>query len=243
MLFAPEAPAGDRREFKLTEMTDFDILVNMKSTERPTSRDPGRRRRILDIAKAHFTRGGFRGTRLEAIAAEAGCAKGALYLEFESKEALLREVVLEVLAAAGGRYEKEVLGVRSPIERLRATLRFTFREMDQEPLFERLSHEDPELEALQPIAAHADQERQADAQIGMLRGWIDEGIAAGELRPDLDRDALPFVLGALRTLHMHARTATHGRISRERLLDAVIDIFIAGIAARASTPPDRSSHT
>jgi AcrR family transcriptional regulator len=213
----------------------------MKPSDKPSSRDPGRRRRILDAAKAHFTRGGFRGTRLEAIAAEAGCAKGAVYLEFESKETLLREVVLEVLAATGARYAREVLGVASPLERLRATLRFTFREMDQEPLFERLAHEDPELEALKPIAAHADQQQQADAQIAMLRGWIDEGIAAGELRADLDREALPFVLGALRTIHMHARTATHGRIPRERLLDGVIDVFIAGIAAPPS--PTRSFET
>ncbi len=219
-------------------MTGLDNLVNMKpndpSPTRSSPRDPGRRRRILDVAKAHFARSGFRGTRLEAVAAEAGCAKGALYLEFDSKEALLREVVMEVFANTSARFSREVLAVPSPFERLRAMLRFTFREMDREPLFARLAAEDPELTALKPIAAEPAQEEQGDAQLAMIRSWIDEGIAAGELRPDLDREALPFVIGSLRTLHLHAPAATHGRISRERLLDATLDVFIAGIAANPS---------
>ena len=56
-------------------------------------RDPARRRRVLDAAKRHFTLYGLKGTRLDAVAADAGCAKGALYLEFADKEALLIEVV------------------------------------------------------------------------------------------------------------------------------------------------------
>lgn len=210
-------------------VTGMTITVIMDTRSSP--RDPGRRRRILDVAKAHFTRGGFKGTRLDAVAADAGCAKGALYLEFDSKEALLREVVLEVLAAVGERFHREVVGIPSPLARLRATVEFTFREMDREPLFERLAHEDPELAALRPVADGAEQQAQADAQIAMLRGWVDEGIALGEIRPDLDREALPFLLGSLRTLHLHARAATGGRIPRDRLLAATIDVFIAGLRA------------
>lgn len=198
---------------------------------RSKSRDPGRRRRVLQVAKQHFTRVGFKKTRLDEIAAEAGCAKGALYLEFPSKEALLREVVLEVLAETEARFRREVLAVPSPLARLEATLRFTFREMDQESLFERLAHEDPELTALRPVVDAPDQQARATAQIAMLQAWVEEGVARGEIRADLDREAVPFVLASLRLIHMHHRSATDGRVARERLMDAVIDIFLAGIAA------------
>lgn len=201
-------------------------------THRPTTpRDPGRRRRILDAARQHFSRHGFRAARLDEIAREAGCAKGALYLEFESKEALLAEVAREVLASAEARFRAEVLSVPGPLERLRATLRFTFREMDREPLFERLSAEDPTLSMLKGLIDAPDQQARADAQIAMLSAWIAEGIAAGEIRADLDREALPFALASLRAVHLQGDAATGGRLPRARLMDTLIDLFIAGLRA------------
>lgn len=196
-----------------------------------TPRDPGRRRRVLDAARQHFSRQGFRAARLDEIARDAGCAKGALYLEFEDKEALLAEVAREVLAGAEARFLAEVLAVPGPLDRLRATLLFTFREMDREPLFERLSAEDPTLSMLRGLVDAPDQQARADAQVAMLSAWIDEGVRAGEIRADLDREALPFALASLRAVHLQGEAATGGRISRARLMDALVDLFIAGLRA------------
>lgn len=196
------------------------------------ARDPARRRRILDAAKRQFTTHGFKGTNLDVVAAEAGCAKGALYLEFSDKEELLREVVNETLQAVGARYASEVMGVESPLERLVATLRFAYRQMASEPMFARLLREDPDLRALRPTA-DADMKRAGEAQIAMIRGWVDEGIARGEIRPDVDRDAIPFVLGVLRFAPQHLGMVTaSGLFSGERTLDAIVDLFRAGLAAR-----------
>jgi AcrR family transcriptional regulator len=50
---------------------------------------PGERRdRIVEAAMRHFAEHGFRGGRVEDIAAEVGVAKGTVFLDFGSKEAL-----------------------------------------------------------------------------------------------------------------------------------------------------------
>lgn len=204
-------------------------------------RDPTRRRRILDVAKRHFTERGFRGTTLDAVAEEAGCAKGALYLEFADKEALLREVADETFAAIGARYAAEVLAIESPLMRLRETLRFAYRQFAAEPLFARLLREDPELKAL-GRGKSDDDARAAKAQYEQLVGWVDEGVARGEIRPDVDRGAVPMVIGTLRFAPQHAHLgAPFGLPAGERVLDAIADIFTAGLAARpaVTTPKPR----
>lgn len=195
------------------------------------ARDPSRRRRILDVAKRLFIERGFRGTTLDAVAEAAGCAKGALYLEFADKESLLREVADETFAAIRERFAAQVVGIESPLARLRETLRFAFREYAAEPLFPRLLREDPELKAL-GVGQRADQIAAAQAQNAMLVGWVDEGIARGEIRPDVDRELVPAVLGVLRHAPQHVQFGVGlGGPAGERVLDAIADIFAAGLAA------------
>src|SRR5688572_28918040 len=52
-----------------------------------------RRTQILEAALAVFSREGFHATRVEAIAREAGLAKGTIYLYFPTKEAILSAAV------------------------------------------------------------------------------------------------------------------------------------------------------
>lgn len=51
-----------------------------------------RRSRILDAAEACFARAGFHRTSMQDICREAGISAGALYLYFDSKEALIRGI-------------------------------------------------------------------------------------------------------------------------------------------------------
>ena len=204
-------------------------------TRRP--RDPSRRRRILDIAKRHFTAHGFGGTNLDAVAAEAGCAKGALYLEFDDKAALLRAVVDETFELIRGRYAAEVLAIESPLERLVETLRFAFRQTAAEPMFGKLLRDDPELRALRLIEDQ-DNVAAAKAQVAQLRGWVEDGIARGEIRADVDQDAVPFVLGLLRFAPLHLGPVVQLNLfSGERALAAIADVFRAGLAARPAARP------
>jgi len=56
-----------------------------------------RRQAILDAARAVFAQEGFRRATVDAIAQRAEVAKGTVYLYFESKEAILAELVLRAL--------------------------------------------------------------------------------------------------------------------------------------------------
>jgi AcrR family transcriptional regulator len=57
----------------------------------PSSGAGSRRDRILETAMRHFADRGYRGTRVEDIATEAGIAKGTVFLDFGSKEGLFVE--------------------------------------------------------------------------------------------------------------------------------------------------------
>ncbi|WP_437689872.1 TetR/AcrR family transcriptional regulator [Sorangium sp. So ce176] len=206
-------------------------------------RDPARRARILEAARRHFIERGFKGTNLDAVAAEAGCAKGALYLEFADKESLLREVVERSFAAIRARFAAEVLGLESPLDRLVATLRFAYRQQAAEPLFGKLLREDPDLRALR-LLDDAASAAAAKAQLAQINGWVDEGIARGEIRPDVDRDAIPFVLGVLRFAPQHLGLVTSfSAFAGERTLDAIADIFRAGLAARPAATSTETTST
>jgi TetR/AcrR family transcriptional regulator, cholesterol catabolism regulator len=194
-------------------------------------RDPTRRRRILDVAKRHFTARGFKGTTLDAIAEEAGCAKGALYLEFADKETLLRAVVQETFAAVRERFAAEVVAISSPLARLGETLRFAYRQLAREPLFNRLMRDDAELRALG--SSNEEDGRAARAQIEQLVSWVEEGIARGEIRPDVDRNIVPYAIGVLKFAPQHlAMTDDLGLMPIDRVLDGLVELFLSGLAAR-----------
>ena len=65
------------------------------------SDDESRRQRILDTAVTLFTHYGYDKTTVSDIAREAGISKGAIYLHFESKDALLEALIIrETMAYA-----------------------------------------------------------------------------------------------------------------------------------------------
>lgn len=80
----------------------------------PTTDGP-RRRRLLDAALATFTRFGFRKTSMEEVARAAHMSRQGLYLHFETKEELFREVIRYAvetgLAAAAARVRDPELGI------------------------------------------------------------------------------------------------------------------------------------
>lgn len=197
---------------------------------KPISRDPTRRARILAVAKRSFVERGFRGTTLSEIAQQAGCAKGALYLEFEDKEALLRAVVQRAFDAVRERYHDQVISLPSPLDRLVGTLAFAFREHAREPLFARLLRDDPELEVL-GLASDEAARAQGRLEVEQLARWVDEGIALGEIRPDVDRNVIPLVIGLLRNVPLHLPTLEVVGASSSVALEGVLELFRRGLAA------------
>lgn len=205
-----------------------------------------RRARILAVARKHFGRHGYRRTVLDDIAAEAGCAKGSLYLEFPGKKDLFFAVLDDVNAEAGRRYAAEIAGITSPAAWLRTGLAFTFDTLEREPLLARLLTDDPELPILREYAAQGRKRTEVEAAVQHFRELLRRGIAAGELRADLDVEVVPFVIAGLKFLHLHADLITAGMIDRRRYFAGLVDFVLAGVlappnAAQPSGPPDQES--
>lgn len=59
-----------------------------------------RRSQILDAAMAVFSRFGFHAARMDDIAEEAGLSKGALYLYYKSKDAIIGAILRHLFASA-----------------------------------------------------------------------------------------------------------------------------------------------
>jgi AcrR family transcriptional regulator len=71
-------------------------------------RKEARPEEILDAALELFTEKGFAATRMNDVARQAGISKGTLYLYFESKEAIFKSVVHELISPQLEQVEKIV---------------------------------------------------------------------------------------------------------------------------------------
>lgn len=80
------------------------------------------------------------------------------------------------------------------------------------------------------------------AEVGPIRGWslvreiVEEGVARGEFRPDVDADvAARFVVSGLMlqaVLHVHLGLGEIAPCDRDRLFDSSVDVFLNGLAPR-----------
>src|SRR5690242_18466094 len=73
-----------------------------------------RRSDIISAALRLFAAKGFAATRLDDVAEAAGIAKGTVYLYFETKEELFRDVVRQELLPTLDRFEAEVAAHQGP---------------------------------------------------------------------------------------------------------------------------------
>lgn len=92
-----------------------------------------RREEILSAAVRLFARQGFTATRIEDVAAEAGIAKGSVYLYFDSRDALLA-AAFERLTERSGQVLAQARRDRRPaLERLAALVRSVVTVLAEEP--------------------------------------------------------------------------------------------------------------
>jgi AcrR family transcriptional regulator len=71
--------------------------VARKSAPNRAAKSEARRAAIVQAALDEFCTRGFAATRIDDVAARAGVAKGTIYLYFDDKEALFREIVTTML--------------------------------------------------------------------------------------------------------------------------------------------------
>lgn len=188
---------------------------------------------ILSAALACFAERGFAATRLDDVAARAGVTKGTLYLYFRSKEDLFKAVVRQELVPNIERAEAMIANSTAPSLALLEQLVGLFSGIVQSPL-----SAIPKLVLTEagnfPDLARFYLDEVVDRGKSLMRGLLERGVQAGELRPiDIESAVMcviaPLLLGALwrHSFEPHAKVP----LDIDALCRTHLDILRRGLAA------------
>ncbi|CAB1262795.1 TetR/AcrR family transcriptional regulator [Clostridium sp. MT-14] len=81
------------------------------------------KRTISESAIKVFSKNGYNGATMDAIAADAGVAKGTLYYHFKSKEEIFKYIVQEGMNVLKGKIESDSKDVSDSLEKIRILCR------------------------------------------------------------------------------------------------------------------------
>jgi AcrR family transcriptional regulator len=153
----------------------------------------GRRDRILDVAMRRFAEHGYRGTRVEDVAAEVGVGKGTIFLDFGSKEALFVEAYKRAVSMLPAWLDapRDVVA-----QGFWAVLDWWLERAEElvaaDPIPNRVAligRHDAGLEVRRPI----DRFMRSEDPYGTLE-FVEFGVERGELRDDVDPEMLASAL-------------------------------------------------
>ena len=144
----------------------------------------GRRDELLGIAGDLFAQRGFKNTTVRDIADAAGILSGSLYHHFDSKEAMVDELLDMFQTELWERYDEIEASDLTPRAKLEAVVRTSFDAID---------HHHSEVAIFQNDAAYLTTFERF-AYLGernnkfrrLWTGLLEAGVASGELRSDLD---------------------------------------------------------
>ncbi|AKR57378.1 TetR family transcriptional regulator [Devosia sp. H5989] len=209
-------------------------------SEQDNQRGPKFRRRaearpdeVLDAALDLFITRGFAATRVEDIARQAGLSKGAVYLYFPSKEALMEGLVRRAVAPIASLALHQLEGVEGdPRLAISATLRMVAGKLA-----------DPRLIAIPrlimrevvqfPELAEMYRKEVLEQIIPVAIGLINRGIAEGYLRPVDPELTVRSIVGPI-ALHLILaevfRMTPADGLAMDRLMDNHLAILFDGLS-------------
>jgi len=205
-------------------------------TQEPARRGTDRRTEIIDCSATLFARHGVSNASLADIAAVVGIKKGSLYYFFESKEALLHDVLLPVVEEPYRRLKEIVDGPGDPIEKITEGMASLGRAFGEHPermqilVRERL-HQQLSAEAYEEIRSWKAAYTQLWEQL--IRDAVDSGLFA-----ELDEKIAAFgLIGAMNW--MYAWFDPAGDLSGEEVGRRLAMHFLAGYLADSATTARR----
>ena len=180
---------------------------------------------------------GFDATSVSEIARGLGLTKAGLYHHFESKEALLFEIMMFGLDKVRDEVILPVQAIRDPEERLRQLIarhaRITTRGHGA------VAHLHDEIRALPP-SARKQIEHRMRVYFDLVRDTLDELHAAGRLAP-VDRTVATFsLIGMILWLPRWFRL--DGRLTQDEVAENIANLALGGLMtprARQRSKPDR----
>ncbi|TDQ53104.1 TetR/AcrR family transcriptional regulator [Actinorugispora endophytica] len=191
--------------------------------------------RILDAAAELIARYGYGKTSVSDIARTAGIAKGAVYQEFESKEAVL-EALLARQTERLARAATEAVLADPEGGRLSAVYRHTLRALAADPLMRALYTADSRV--LGDVVRGRGPDRYAPRQ-----RWAVEFVArmqeAGLVRGDLDAAAVAHVLAVISTglITVGSAVGSEAAPPLEATIEAIGALVAGGFEGDPSADP------
>ncbi|HEY5181521.1 MAG TPA: TetR/AcrR family transcriptional regulator [Dermatophilaceae bacterium] len=175
---------------------------------------------VLAAARLMLADGGVRGLTIEGVAARTGIAKTTIYRRYRSKQelalAVVRQMTTEVVAVDQGGNTRERLIV--VLDRAITLLRTTVMGKVMQGLVSDIAT-DPEL-------ATAFRREVVALRLARIRQIVQDGAAAGELKPETDADLLHELLfGPV----YHRLLLTGGELNTalaERIVDSVLPAYL-----------------
>jgi len=186
---------------------------------------------ILNAALEEFSERGFDTARMEDIAARARVSKGAIYLYFDSKDAVLKGLVeREVAPVADLLKGIAARGVSDPAAAIKLIIK-TASAMTQQADFARVPRVVLSVAARFPEIGRHYRERVVDIGLGAIEGLLTSGISNGVFRSVDAVAAARMVIGPimLKALHVHTLGGAPDA-STEAQAEALADILFRGIA-------------
>jgi AcrR family transcriptional regulator len=216
-------------------MTESTATTDPKWRRLPEER-PGQ---ILDAALRVFSEKGLEAARLEEIAALAGVSKGTIYLYFQGKEDLFREVVRANVVPLIDQAERGVGTAPAAVE-LERYLRTHWQSISHDSSAGWMRLIIGELHRFPDLAGFYSREV-ISRSWSILSGIILRGIAAGEFR-SVDPAAAVSMVHAITIMHAIwvGPTSLHPHVRakpREQVIEEIIDFILHALRAAKPAPP------
>ncbi len=193
---------------------------------------------LLAAARRLFAAGGYDGTSIRAITAEAGANLGAVTYHFGTKRDLYEQVLEQVLAPLPPRIANALHQGGSPLERLEGVVRAAFDQLEENP--------DQPLLILQEIAAGKPMPLPVRKIMMSTLSSVAEVVAEGQRDGSIrSGDPLMFVLSLIsqpvylslvtRALPGQVARSLDRGTARSRTVEHAVAFVRAGLASRGPT--------
>ena len=211
------------RGYAMAKRESYSLERNRRSSRRSNE--------ILDAARALFAENGFDGTSISDIANSAGLADGAIYKHFDSKRALLFEVIRSFYEPVIVLASETVAGIPDVRGRLRYLIWLQLRAFAEEPDVCRLI-----IAEARPMHDYYESEV-ADLNrrwTSLLVEVIKEGQFDGSFRSDVPATMIrDLVYGGIEHIAWGAATG-HGEIDVDDVADRLTRLVCEGVETRSA---------
>jgi len=158
-------------------------------------RDSAKPQQIIDAAIRVFARTGYYNSRVSDIAREAGIASGTIYLYFPTKDEILVTLLREKMAQWVALVRREIAAERGAEAKIRKLVALHFAVLEGDPDLAEVVQ--VELRQGQKFFRGASA-HEVSAYFDLIGSVLQEGIAAGQIRPDLPvKIATKMLFGAM----------------------------------------------